>query len=151
MPTSEFLFRTLKNKVHTVFTILDIHSMRNILSQLQKMSTITRPDVASMRISYDQGELIESTISLNPFTQFETWFTETKRDIPPPFEANAMCLSTATKEGRPSARIVLLKDYTEEGFVFFSNYGSRKGMQMDENPFAGNNIIILLITLLFYE
>lgn len=110
------------------------------IDKIMSMATnqLKHTDVAAMRISYTQGELLESNVSTDPFIQFDTWFNETKRDIPPPFESNAMCLSTASSTGRPSARMVLLKDYNENGFIFFSNYNSNKAKQIKDNPFAGN-------------
>lgn len=70
----------------------------------------------------------------NPLTQFSNWFTAAVeagiRDV------NAMALATADKNARPSVRIVLLKGFSEDGFVFFTNYESEKGRQLSENPFA---------------
>jgi pyridoxamine 5'-phosphate oxidase len=70
----------------------------------------------------------------DPITQFSDWFTRAVeagiRDV------NAMSLATATAEGRPSVRIVLLKGFDQDGFVFFTNYESQKGKQLDENPHA---------------
>lgn len=87
-----------------------------------------------MRLNYDQDQLLESKISENPFTQFKYWFDLVlKADI---IEPNAMTIATSTKAGIPSARMVLLKDFDESGFTFFTNYGSRKGKELSENPFA---------------
>lgn len=70
----------------------------------------------------------------NPFTLFHDWYTEAlKLDVKEP---NYMTLSTATKEGKPSSRIVLLKHFDEKGFVFFTNLTSRKGKEIHDNPFA---------------
>ncbi len=78
--------------------------------------------------------LTRSTLQPNPFDQFADWFeTAMSADIP---NANAMTLATATKDGRPSARLVLLKSYDEDGFVFFTNYTSQKGQELAENPQA---------------
>ena len=88
----------------------------------------------NMRLNYEQDQLLESTISNNPFGQFKYWFDLVqKADIKEP---NAMTIATATKNGMPSARMVLLKGFDETGFTFFTNYGSRKGKELLENPFA---------------
>ncbi|HEX9251710.1 MAG TPA: pyridoxamine 5'-phosphate oxidase [Ignavibacteriaceae bacterium] len=88
----------------------------------------------NMRLNYDQDQLLESKISENPFTQFKIWFDLLlKADITEP---NAMTIATSTKAGMPSARMVLLKDFDESGFTFFTNYGSRKGKELSESPFA---------------
>jgi pyridoxamine 5'-phosphate oxidase len=87
-----------------------------------------------MRENYEGDELDIQNVYPSPFTQFSKWFTEAQRpDIPEP---NAMVLSTATAEGRPSSRVVLLKEFTEKGFVFFTNYESHKGKELQKNPHA---------------
>lgn len=83
---------------------------------------------------YQLPELIESNIDPDPIKQFAKWFGEAEAagvKLP-----NAMTLATATKDGEPSARMVLLKGFDDEGFVFFTNYESRKGRELDENPRA---------------
>jgi pyridoxamine 5'-phosphate oxidase len=85
----------------------------------------------------DQQEfpaLNEEDADPNPFKQFEQWFRQAEAVVP--ILPNAMTLSTATKEGVPSARVVLLKDFDEHGFVFYTNYSSQKGKELDENPLA---------------
>jgi pyridoxamine 5'-phosphate oxidase len=78
--------------------------------------------------------LDEKLVEANPFRQFESWFLQAERaEI---MEHNAMFLATAGKSGRPSGRVVLLKGFDERGFVFFTNYESRKGEELAENPFA---------------
>jgi pyridoxamine 5'-phosphate oxidase len=78
--------------------------------------------------------LTRATLLSNPFEQFASWFEAAmSADIE---NANAMTLATATKDGRPSARYVLLKEYDERGFVFFTNYSSQKGQELAENPQA---------------
>ena len=73
-------------------------------------------------------------MDLNPFVQFHQWFQEAyKAQLPDP---TAMVLATATSEGKPSARVVLLKSYDERGFVFFTNYEGRKSSELSENPNA---------------
>ncbi len=91
-------------------------------------------EIRNMRLSYEQDQLLESNINKNPFAQFKSWFDlVVKNEI---IEPNAMTLATATKNGIPSARVVLLKEFDELGFIFFTNYGSRKGKEILENPNA---------------
>ena len=91
-------------------------------------------DLKNMRLNYEQDQLLESNISNNPFVQFNVWFADVlKANI---IEPNAMTIATTTKNGIPSARIVLLKSFDETGFTFFTNYGSRKGKELLENPVA---------------
>ncbi len=88
------------------------------------------------RIQYDKGILQENHLEENPLIQFERWMQEAIRAGVQ--EPNAMDLSTVSK-GRPSSRIVLLKGVDERGFIFFTNYGSRKGRDMQDSPFASLN------------
>ncbi|HRE07233.1 MAG TPA: pyridoxamine 5'-phosphate oxidase [Opitutaceae bacterium] len=90
---------------------------------------------ADLRKDYSLAGLAEKDLARDPFRQFETWFQEAEAARIP--EPNAMVLSTATKEGRPSSRIVLLKAMDGRGFVFFTNYESRKGRELEVNPVAG--------------
>jgi pyridoxamine 5'-phosphate oxidase len=76
--------------------------------------------------------LRERTFHADPIQQFRRWFRAAERAAVP--EVNAMTLATATRAGRPSARMVLLKNVDQRGFVFFTNYSSRKGREMAENP-----------------
>ena len=78
--------------------------------------------------------LDETVVDLNPFNQFEKWFKDAQAAVP--ILPNSMTLATSTKEGVPSARVVLLKDFDEQGFVFYTNYLSQKGKELDENPIA---------------
>jgi pyridoxamine 5'-phosphate oxidase len=90
--------------------------------------------ISERREDYSLFNLREDEVDPDPICQFERWFDEaTKSDIPEP---NAMTLATATPDGRPSARVVLLRGVDERGFVFFTNYDSRKGRELDVNPFA---------------
>lgn len=73
-------------------------------------------------------------LNSDPFTQFRYWFNDALKAHP--YDASAMILATADSAGRPSARVVLLKGFDKEGFVFFTNYESRKGIQIAENPDA---------------
>ncbi len=90
--------------------------------------------ISEIRTEYKKGTLDERDVDQSPFVQFEKWFKEAiKSEIP---EVNAMTIATATKDGRPSARTVLLKQFDEKGFVFFTNYQSAKGNDLKENPRA---------------
>lgn len=85
-----------------------------------------------LRKEYSAKTLTEKEVSDNPIKQFDKWFNEAvAADI---FEPNAMTLATATTDGRPSARIVLLKGFNAEGFNFYTNYLSRKGKEITKNP-----------------
>ncbi len=90
--------------------------------------------IADIRKDYSQRSLYESDVEADAIAQFTKWWGEANESRIE--EVNAMTLATASAEGRPSARIVLLKDYDTNGFVFFTNYKSRKGKQLLENPFA---------------
>lgn len=88
----------------------------------------------ALRRNYGSRQFDENTAKDNPFEQFKIWFDDAvKAEF---LDANAMTLATADKHGKPSARIVLLKNYDERGFVFFTNYESRKGNELNENPNA---------------
>lgn len=92
------------------------------------------PEIASLRKIYSETPLNEEDASSNPFRQFESWFAEVlKSGISEP---NAMTLATCSPGGSPSARIVLLKELDSEGFVFYTNYESRKGREIQSNPQA---------------
>ncbi len=86
------------------------------------------------RKDYTKGTLSEEHVCDSPFEQFTLWFQEAKDASVP--EPNAMTLATATVDGRPSARIVLLKEMDEHGFMFATNYDSRKGKELESNPEA---------------
>jgi len=90
--------------------------------------------IAAIRKEYKLESLHEKQIEQNPFKQFEKWWHEVVNSNID--EANAMTLATADKAGKPSARIVLLKGFTHEGFLFFTNYESHKGHELKENPQA---------------
>src|SRR5438876_3642618 len=87
-----------------------------------------------LRHKYVEKALDEKDIFKNPFEQFALWYKEAQK--PGLFEANAMTLATATKGGKPSARIVLLKSFNDAGFIFYTNYKSRKCGELEENPQA---------------
>ena len=88
--------------------------------------------LADLRKDYSLAGLAEKDLARDPFRQFEKWFQEAEAAKIP--EPNAMTLATATREGRPSARTVLLKGLDGRGFVFYSNYESRKGRELEANP-----------------
>jgi pyridoxamine 5'-phosphate oxidase len=90
--------------------------------------------LADLRKDYSLAGLVETDVAKDPFRQFEKWFQEAQ--AAKIAEPNAMTLATSTREGRPSARVVLLKALDGRGFVFFSNYESRKGRELDVNPYA---------------
>lgn len=85
-----------------------------------------------MRQDYSTASLSEDTTKADPIKQFEKWFNEAVESQQ--HEPNAMTLSTATYDGRPSARIVLLKGFDATGFSFYTNYLSRKGKEITKNP-----------------
>lgn len=89
-------------------------------------------DPAGMRAHYRAAGLAESDLAPDPFRQFARWFEEAEASGL--YEPNAMVLATADAAGRPSSRTVLLKSYDRRGFVFFTNYGSRKGREIETNP-----------------
>ena len=91
----------------------------------------SREDIAAMRRQYGEHGLIEGELPLNPIELFNTWLTQAAANEIV-VEANAMVLSTEVDD-QPTSRTVLLKDLTEAGFTFFSNYESRKGKQISEN------------------
>ena len=90
--------------------------------------------IADLRRDYARASLSEREVAADPIAQFLLWFDQARAaDVPEP---NAMTLATATPDGAPSARIVLLKGVDERGFVFFTDYRSRKGEELRANPRA---------------
>lgn len=90
--------------------------------------------VADLRKDYTLQGLQEKDADPNPFKQFQTWFDQAlTAELPEP---NAMTLATASLDGKPSARMVLLKNFDDRGFVFFTNYRSHKGQELTGNPQA---------------
>ncbi len=90
--------------------------------------------IADIRINYSKKSLNEAEIDKDPFQQFETWWQEAlKSDF---IEVNAMTLATVDEDNLPCARTVLLKGFDSRGFVFFTNYNSRKGKHLTHNPNA---------------
>ncbi|WP_244815289.1 pyridoxamine 5'-phosphate oxidase [Caballeronia sp. Lep1P3] len=90
--------------------------------------------LADLRKNYSRGALDAADVDPNPVRQFQTWFAQALDAKLP--EPNAMTLATVDAQGRPSARIVLIKGVDDRGFVFFTNYGSRKGRELAANPHA---------------
>jgi len=91
-------------------------------------------NLATQRVNYDKAQLTEETIDSDPFKQFNLWFNEAIEANM--IEPNAMTICTCTKDGFPSARCVLLKSVDDRGFTFYTNYESRKGKNLEENPAA---------------
>jgi len=90
--------------------------------------------IADLRNEYSRASLSEADTHPDPVEQFAKWFNEAiAAQIP---EANAMTVSTADANGRPSSRILLIKEFDRRGFTFFTNYDSRKGHDLDANPYA---------------
>jgi pyridoxamine 5'-phosphate oxidase len=90
--------------------------------------------VTTMRREYGQASLNESDVSDNPIDQFQAWFNDAlAAEV---LEPNAMTLATAATDGRPSARVVLLKEFDHRGFSFHTNYESRKGQELEANAWA---------------
>ncbi|WP_025126114.1 pyridoxamine 5'-phosphate oxidase [Myroides odoratimimus] len=90
-------------------------------------------DLSDYRKSYEKSVLLESSIDENPMMQFKKWFYEIE-DFGGVDEVNAMTVSTIGLDGFPKSRVVLLKSYDEEGFVFYTNYNSEKGKAIIANP-----------------
>ncbi len=89
-------------------------------------------DLGNYRKSYEKSELIEENVSENPMQLFQTWFYETEQSDSVD-EPNAMTVSTMGLDGYPKSRVVLLKKYTHEGFIFYTNYDSEKGKAIAKN------------------
>ncbi|WP_327736001.1 pyridoxamine 5'-phosphate oxidase [Streptomyces nojiriensis] len=100
------------------------------------MASVTDQDIdpAMMRKQYRSEIVDEGSLAGNPMDQFALWFQQAADSHL--FEPNAMVVSTATPDGRPSSRTVLMKQFDGRGFVFFTNYASRKGRELAENPHA---------------
>jgi pyridoxamine 5'-phosphate oxidase len=95
---------------------------------------LNKENLQNLRQEYRSAELAETDVESNPILQFKKWFTEAvDAQI---YEPNVMTLATANSDSKPSARIVLLKGFDEDGFVFFTNYDSDKGKDLAENPQA---------------
>ncbi|XP_076470197.1 pyridoxine-5'-phosphate oxidase-like [Babylonia areolata] len=93
-------------------------------------------DVSAMRQPYhDKSDIfdVKDLVAKEPYKQFQKWFEEAC-NVKGIEEANAMTLATASKDGKPSVRMVLMKSFDKQGFVFYTNYGSRKAAELEENP-----------------
>jgi len=90
--------------------------------------------IADIRREYSRARLDEADVSHDPLVEFARWFAEAQEAQVP--EPTAMTLATSSPDGHPSARIVLLKGFDQRGFVFFTDYRSRKGMELESNPRA---------------
>jgi len=95
---------------------------------------LTRENIQNLRQDYRSAQLSEADVNTDPIQQFKIWFGEAI--AAQLYEPNVMTLATADRDGNPSARIVLLKDFDENGFVFYTNYESKKGRELAENPTA---------------
>ena len=91
-------------------------------------------DIAALRKSYERDALDEEASAADPLAQFDTWMKQAVSGQLP--EPNAMTLATVSTEGRPSTRVVLIKGYDARGIVWYTNYKSRKGRELEGNPFA---------------
>lgn len=94
-----------------------------------------KENLNDLRVNYNKFELNEADLSNNPFDLFKDWF-DTARQTKEILEPNAMTLATVNEHYQPSARIVLLKEFNSEGFIFFTNYKSKKGKELIQNPNA---------------
>ncbi|WP_412560717.1 pyridoxamine 5'-phosphate oxidase [Winogradskyella sp. MIT101101] len=90
-------------------------------------------DLGNYRKSYEKGELLLDNVPVNPMELFRNWFVEVDTHFNVG-ETNAMTISTLGLDGYPKSRVVLLKKYTHEGFIFYTNYNSEKGKAIDANP-----------------
>ncbi|HKK18821.1 MAG TPA: pyridoxal 5'-phosphate synthase, partial [Opitutales bacterium] len=98
-------------------------------------------DLSELRQSYTKGSFSEDDLLATPFAQFEKWFDQAMDSQLE--EPNAMCLATASEDGQPSTRIVLLKDFSEKGLAFYTNYESRKAADLDATGKAAANFLWL--------
>jgi pyridoxamine 5'-phosphate oxidase len=98
-------------------------------------------DLSDRRAEYAKNSLNASDLAVTPFEQFEHWFTEAESCAIE--EPNAFCLATCDLQGQPSTRIVLLKEFSTKGLVFYTNYESRKGIEFKNNPRVAANFLWL--------
>jgi len=102
----------------------------------EKMNKINE-QIYRLRTEYSQKELLESEVNKDPVRQFEKWMQDAlNADV---MEPHAMTLTTVNKDGKPSSRIVLLRDFGMDGFVFYTNYNSKKGRDIMDNPNVAMN------------
>ena len=98
-------------------------------------------DLSNRRAEYAKNSLDASDLALTPFEQFEDWFNEAESCAIE--EPNAFCLATCDDEGQPSTRVVLLKEFSTKGLVFYTNYESRKATEFKNNPRVAANFLWL--------
>ncbi len=96
------------------------------------MENNTELNLANLRRTYALQELLEQDAHPSPYAQFEQWFHEAEESLQS--EANAMIIATALPDGTPSLRTVLLKGFSDQGLLFFTNYNSKKGKELAANP-----------------
>ncbi len=97
--------------------------------------------ISELRADYTKQALRAADLAADPFTQFEQWFSQAEEcEVNEP---NAMCLATVGADGQPSTRVVLLKGFSKQGLVFYTNYESRKAVEMDANPKVSANFLWL--------
>lgn len=94
-------------------------------------------NIEDLRREYRNEELKQEDMPDDPITLFEKWFNQALETDP--YDANAMHLATVDDQGRPSIRVVLIKGYSNEGFVFYTNYNSQKGREIKKNPHCALN------------
>ena len=124
-PNESIKFNANLRKPQKEVTIFAVNQNNSMLS------------LEDLRKEYSKATLDATTVAPTPIAQFEKWFSELmKADVPEP---NAMNLATVSKSGKPSSRIVLLKGIENNYFVFYSNYQSSKGKELDENPACALN------------
>lgn len=104
------------------------------MSTLPSSAATEFVNIGDLRQDYSRQTLLETNADTNPFLQFQHWFTQALSAKV--IEPNAMTLATITTDGKPAARIVLLKDFDARGFVFYSNFQSRKGQELAQTPAA---------------
>jgi pyridoxamine 5'-phosphate oxidase len=90
--------------------------------------------ITDLRKEYSHARLSEADVDVDPITQFGKWFDEAIRSKIP--EPNAMSVATVGPNGRPSSRILLIKEFDQRGFTWFTNYDSRKGIELKQNQYA---------------
>src|SRR4051812_18125639 len=96
--------------------------------------TSVKKIIRSSRIQYSLHSLDEKAIDKDPIVQFENWLRDAiEKKIPEPY---AMILASSSAKGKPSARVLLLRDISSKGFIFYTNYKSRKGKEIEKNPQA---------------
>jgi pyridoxamine 5'-phosphate oxidase len=114
--------------------VCDRLALTNTMTDSVPCDMTMNRSIADLRKDYTLETLNETDVDPNPFRQFQHWFDQAlKAELPEP---NAMTVATSTKDGIPSARIVLLKAVDDRGFVFFTNYNSDKGKELEANPHA---------------